>query len=83
MRQERQSMSRGGAEREGDTEREGDPELEAGSRLWAVSTEPDAGLELMGCEIMTRTEVGHLTDWATQAPLKYNIFKQAKILVHF
>ena len=34
---ERQSMSRGGAEREGDTE------SEAGSRLRAVSTEPDAG----------------------------------------
>ena len=33
-------MSRGGAEREGDTE------SEAGSRLGAVSTEPDAGLEL-------------------------------------
>ena len=40
-------MSKGGAEREADTE------SEAGSRLWAVSTEPDAGLELMGCEIMT------------------------------
>ena len=40
-------MSRGGAEREGDTE------SEAGSRLQAVSTEPDMGLELMNCEIMT------------------------------
>ena len=40
-------MSRGGAEREGDTE------SEAGSRLWGVSTEPDTGLELMECEIMT------------------------------
>ena len=37
---ERQSVSRGGAEREGDIE------SEAGSRLRAVSTEPDAGLEL-------------------------------------
>ena len=36
---ERQSMSRGGAEREGDTE------SQAGSRLRAVSTGPDAGLE--------------------------------------
>ena len=44
---ERQSMSRGGAEREGDTE------SEAGSRLRAVSTEPDAGLELTDYEIMT------------------------------
>ena len=40
-------MSRGGAEREGDTE------SEAGSWLWAVSTEPDAGLKLMDHEIMT------------------------------
>ena len=40
-------MSRGGAEREGDTE------SEAGSRLRAVSTEPDAGLELLDCEIMS------------------------------
>ena len=55
-------MSREGAEREGDTE------LEAGSRLWAISTEPNAGLELMNCEIMTLAEVGRLTDWATQAP---------------
>ena len=44
---ERQSMSRGGAERQGDTE------SEAGFRLCADSTEPDAGLELMNCEIMT------------------------------
>ena len=34
------SMSRGGAEREGDTG------SKAGSRLRAVGTEPDAGLEL-------------------------------------
>ena len=40
-------MIRGGAEREGDTE------SEAGSRLPAVSTQPDAGLELMNREIMT------------------------------
>ena len=40
-------MSRGGAEREGDTE------SEAGSRLWAVSTEPDVGLELKDRESMT------------------------------
>ena len=59
---ERQSMNRGGAEREGDTE------SKAGSRLWAVSTEPDAGLELTDCEIMTWVEVGRLTDQATQAP---------------
>ena len=34
-------------------EREGDMESEAGSRLRAVSTEPDAGLELTDYEIMT------------------------------
>ena len=32
--------------RSGGAEREGDTESEAGSRLRAVSTEPDAGLEL-------------------------------------
>ena len=45
-------MSGGGAEREGDTE------YEAGSRLRAVSPEPDTGLEPMNYEIMTRAEVG-------------------------
>ena len=40
-------MNGGGAEREGDTE------SEAGSGLRAVSTEPDVGLELTDCEIMT------------------------------
>ena len=39
--------SRGGAEREGDTE------SEVGSRLQAVSTELDVGLELTDPEIMT------------------------------
>ena len=34
-------------------EREGDTESEAGSWLGAISTEPDVGLELMSCEIMT------------------------------
>ena len=40
-------MNRGGAERETDTE------SEAGSRLSAISTEPDVGLEFMNCEIVT------------------------------
>ena len=44
---EREHTSRGGAEREGDTE------SEAGSRLRAVSTEPDAGLKPTNREIMT------------------------------
>ena len=34
-------------------EREGDTESEAGSRLWAVCTEPDVGLELTNNKIMT------------------------------
>ena len=55
-------MNSGGAEREGDTE------SETGSRLWAVSTEPDVGLELTDREIMTWAEVGRLTNQATQAP---------------
>ena len=59
---ERQTMSRGGAEREEDTE------SEAGSRLWAVSTEPNTGLEPMNHEIMTWAEIGRLTKWATQVP---------------
>ena len=44
---ERQSVSGEGAEREGVTESEAD------SRLQAVSTEPDLGLKLMKCEIVT------------------------------
>ena len=47
-------MSWGGAEREGDTESEAGLGLQApGSRLRAVSTEPDVGLELTNGEIMT------------------------------
>ena len=56
-------MNRGGAEREGDTE------SEASSRLWAISPEPDAGLELVDREIVTWAEVRRPTNWATQAPL--------------
>ena len=40
-------MSGGGAEREGDTE------SETGSRLRAISPEPDAGLELTDRKIVT------------------------------
>ena len=64
---ERQSMKGGGAEREGDTE------SEAGSRLWAISPEPDAGLELTNREIVTWAEVGLSTGWATQAPQSINL----------
>ena len=49
-------------------DREGDTEPEAGSRLRAVSTEPDAGLEPTHREIVTRAEVGRSTDRAPQAP---------------
>ena len=60
---ERQSMNGGGAEREGDTQ------SEAGSRLWAISPEPHAGLELTDREIMTWAEVRCSTNWATQVPV--------------
>ena len=52
----------------GQGQREMETESEAGSRLWAVSTEPDPGLELTDCEIMTWAEVEHSTNWATQVP---------------
>ena len=64
---ERQSVSGGGAEREGDTE----PKV--GSRLWAVSPDPNTGLELIKHEIMTWAEVGCLTHWATHVPQKFHI----------
>ena len=72
---ERQSMSRGGAERETHTE------SEAGSRLWTLSTEPDAGLKPMNLEIMTWAEVGCLTDWATQE-LQLCSFRNTCIVGH-
>ena len=37
---------------QGGAEREGDTEFKAGSRPWAVSTQPDMGLEPTNCEIM-------------------------------
>ena len=54
-------MSRGGAER-------GDTESETGSRFWAISTEPNAELELTNHEIMTWAEARCSTEWAIQAP---------------
>ena len=59
---DRDSTSWGGAERKGDTE------SETGFRLPAISTEPDTGLEPVNHKIMAWPKVGHLTDWATQAP---------------
>ena len=41
---------------------ERETESEAGSRLLAVSTESDTGLELMDHEIMTSAEVGCSND---------------------
>ena len=48
--------------------RKRDRESEAGSSFWAVSTEPNMGLKLMCCVIMTWVNIGGLTDWATQVP---------------
>ena len=61
LERERQSVSGGGAER--------DTQSEAGSRLWAVSTEPDEGPELTNQKIVTWAEVRGLSDGATQVPL--------------
>ena len=55
-------------------QREGDTELEAGSRLHVVSTEPNMGLKLTNYEIMSWAEIGHLTDWVTQAPRHFSFF---------
>ena len=52
----------GGAQRERETQSEAD------SRLWAVSAEPEAGLELTSHEIMTWTKVWCWTYWATDTP---------------
>ena len=73
---ERQSMNGGGAEREGDTE------SEAGSRLWAISPEPNVGLELTDREIVTWAEVGRFTDWATQAPPNFSLSYAMIITIH-
>ena len=62
-------------------EREGDTESEAASRLWAVSTEPNAGLEPTSCEIMTWAEVGRPTNQATQEPLINYFKKTVKCLI--
>ena len=58
-------MSGEGEERE----REAQNLKPQGSRLWAVSREPYAGLELRNGEIMTWADSDRLTHWATQVPL--------------
>ena len=64
-------------------EREGDTESEAGSRLHAVTTQPNVGLEPTNCEIMTSAEVGRSTSRATQAPLCMANLKGQDLLVTF
>ena len=71
---ERQNMNGGGAEREGDIE------SEVVSWLWTVSTEPDAGLELVNHEIMIWAEAGRLPNWATQASLSSFFFPTPTLL---
>ena len=58
-------MSAGTGERQRERERERIP-----SRLHAASAEPDPGLKLTNCEMMTRAEIKslHLTNGATQVP---------------
>ena len=67
-------MDRGGSEKDGDTE------SETSSRLWAISTEPDAGLKPTDREIMTWAEVGRLTNWATQAPQRPLLLMNVKVM---
>ena len=70
-------------ERQRETEHEWGRSREGGrhripSRLQALSCQhrADTGLELTDCEIITRTEVGHWTDWATQASHRTLVFWQ-------
>ena len=51
------------------------------SGLCTDSSEPDVGLELTSCEIMTWAEVGCLTDWAIQMPLYITILIEVEILL--
>ena len=68
---------------EGAAEREGDTESEAGSRLRAVSTEPDVGLEPTNREIITWAEVRCLTEWMTQEPHDLMVLEtEAHIMPH-
>ena len=67
---------------EGQRERETQsPKQAPGSEL---SAEPDVGLELTDCEIMTWAKAGRLTDWATQAPqfLVSPVFKALGIYMY-
>ena len=68
---DRQTVSRGGAERGGDTE------FQVGSSLWANSREPDAGLKPTNHEIMMFDDhkIGCLTNWAIQVPWGLQLFR--------
>ena len=59
-------------------EREGDTESEAGSRLRAISPEPDAGARTHRPRDRDLAEVGRLTDCATQAPQHLLIFERER-----
>ena len=63
---ERESVRASG----GGAEREGDRGSKAGS---ALISQPDVGLKLTNCEIVTRARVGRSTNWATQVPLLYHL----------
>ena len=67
----------------GERQRERETESETGSRLWAISTEPDVGLKPVNCEIMTWDEVGYLTNWATQVPHKMEYLKVRPTLRYY
>ena len=63
MKQKQHEWGRGReGGREGGRERERERESKAGSRLRAVSTEPDAGLQFRNLEIMIWAEVGRFRD---------------------
>ena len=60
--------------------RERDTHTQNPKQAPGVSTEPDAGPELTNHEIVSRAEVGRLTDWATQALLSLFYLKTRKQL---
>ena len=66
----------------GEGQRKRETESELGSRLWAVITEPDQGLELLNHEIMTWGEVRCLTDWATQTPHRILCLKNVQFEIN-
>ena len=51
------------------------------SRLWAVSTEPDVGLEPMNHGMVTWAEVGRSTYWVTQHPITFSFSNYLKALL--